>query len=323
MPHPHQPCILTERQEIFCRHVARGASGAAAARSAGYAPGNAAQQGSNLLQQPHVRARIEALRIRREGNRQAAIAEITDTLRLLMRRAIKAGDHRAAIRCLEVEARLMGLYPDRQTHAFAGADPLLDSIDGRGAGMIPDRLFDEWDEEEPTPTNAEESPHLPMSSSQAEAAPPNCLAGLEPAPSCGRAPEAQAEAAVCAEDDTPRAGGDRSGMDAGSSPARQAGGAEEAGLIEPADHDGFAPDFDPVQARIRRVTRQQNAEDARLAAQCPPRATSPEAPEEARSPWPQLRAYFANRHGWDNAWADEAWTPPDWLAHVEVRDSRA
>ena len=184
---PREPRTLTERQEIFCRHVARGASGAAAARAAGYAPGNAAQQGSNLLQQPHVRLRIEELRMRREGNRSAGVSELVDVLRLLMRRAIKAGDHRAAIRCIEVEARLCGLFPDRAVHDFAGSDPLLDMSDGRPAGMNPDRLFDEWDEEDeaaPTPTNPDESPHFPMDSSREEAGP-----GVKRHP-CGAAPRA-------------------------------------------------------------------------------------------------------------------------------------
>src|SRR5690606_33605704 len=104
-------------------------------------------------------------RMRREGNRSAGVSELVDVLRLLLRRAIKAGDHRAAIRCIEVEARLCGLFPDRAAHDFAGADPLLDMTDGRPAGMIPDRLFDEWDEDEaaqPTPEAAQSTPRIPM-----------------------------------------------------------------------------------------------------------------------------------------------------------------
>jgi len=95
------------------------------------------------------------------------------------------------------------------------------------------------------------------------------------------------------------------------------------GLIEPADHDGFEPEFDPVEARVHRIAAFQSAEETRITAECPPQATSLAAPLEARSPIPQVRAVFANRHGWDNAWADEPWTPPHWLSHVEVRDSRA
>src|SRR5690606_23262203 len=63
------------------------------------------------------------------------------------------------------EARLCGLFPDRAAHDFAGADPLLDMTDGRPAGMIPDRLFDEWDEDEaaqPTPEAAQSTPRIPM-----------------------------------------------------------------------------------------------------------------------------------------------------------------
>lgn len=302
---PREPRTLTERQEIFCRHVARGASGAAAARAAGYAPGNAAQQGSNLLQQPHVRLRIEELRMRREGNRSAGVSELVDVLRLLMRRAIKAGDHRAAIRCIEVEARLCGLFPDRAVHDFAGADPLLDMSDGRPAGMIPDRLFDEWDEEDeaaPTPTNPEETPHFPMDSSR------DCHAGARPGHPDGTTVDAP-----------PGSPGRSPAMTTEEAVTEQPAG----GLIEPVGHDGFEPEVDPVEARIHRVATQQAAEQAGLVAQCPPRATNPAAPKWARSRFAQDRAFHASRHGWDNAWADEPWTPPHWLSHVEVRDSRA
>lgn len=307
---PREPRTLTDRQEIFCRHVARGASGAAAARAAGYAPGNAAQQGSSLLHQPHVRARIEELRMRREGNRSAGVSELVDVLRLLLRRAIKAGDHRAAIRCIEVEARLCGLFPDRAAHDFAGADPILDMTDGRPAGMIPDRLFDEWDEDEaaqPTPTNPDESPHFPMESSRdrrarvaadgARPAHPDGATGDAPPGSPWRSPAMTAEEAVMEQ--------------------------PFGGLIEPADHDGFEPEFDPVETRVNRIAAFQSAEEMRIAAECPPQATSLAAPLEARSPIPEIRAVFANRHGWDDAWADGPWTPPDWLSHVEVRNSRA
>ena len=142
---------LTERQELFCRHVARGASAAAAARAAGYAPGNAAHQGAALLAKPPVRRRVEALRLRREGTRRIAITEMVDMLRTILKIALEKGELRTALRCVEVEARLCGLFPDRLSHEFAACDPLLDGFDPRGPGDAPMDLQDPPFEGAPEP----------------------------------------------------------------------------------------------------------------------------------------------------------------------------
>ena len=132
------PPPLTDRQEIFCRHVARGASGAAAARWAGYAPDSAAKQASVMLDRPHIRRRVEDLRVRREIARQTGIAEMVDRLRALAKLATAKGDYRTAVRCIEIEAKATGLIPDKHAASpcggFAGSDPLLDGIDPRWPG---------------------------------------------------------------------------------------------------------------------------------------------------------------------------------------------
>ena len=53
---------LSDRQLAFCRAYADGASGAEAARRAGYSPRSARFQARDLLAKPHIREAIECLR---------------------------------------------------------------------------------------------------------------------------------------------------------------------------------------------------------------------------------------------------------------------
>src|SRR3546814_4284569 len=105
MPNTASSPQFTDRHESFCRHMARGASGAAAARWAGFSPTGAAKQASEMLTRPHIRRRIEDLRVKRETARQAGIAEMVDRLRALAKLATAKGDYRTAVRCIEIEAR--------------------------------------------------------------------------------------------------------------------------------------------------------------------------------------------------------------------------
>ena len=146
-----QPPPLTDRQELFCRHVARGASGAAAARWAGYATDSAAKQASVMLDRPHIRSRIEDLKVKREIARQTGIAEMVDRLRALAKLSIAKGDYRTVMRSIEFEARLTGLIPEKHAATpfggFAGSDPLLDGIDPRTpsyAAACAEAWVDEW-----------------------------------------------------------------------------------------------------------------------------------------------------------------------------------
>jgi len=133
MPKPENR--FTERHEVFCRHMARGSSGTAAARWAGFSPHNASKQAADMLARPHIRNRIEELKVRREAARQTGIADVVDRLRVLATLSTEKQDYRTAVRCIEIEARICGLLPDRNAAAvpggFTGADPLLDGIDPR------------------------------------------------------------------------------------------------------------------------------------------------------------------------------------------------
>src|SRR3546814_7840328 len=77
MPSAAQP-HFTGRHEHFCRHMARGANGTAAARWAGFAHDNASKQAADMLARPHIRSRIEELKVRRSE-------EHTSELQSLMR----------------------------------------------------------------------------------------------------------------------------------------------------------------------------------------------------------------------------------------------
>src|SRR3546814_2295304 len=134
MPSAAQP-HFTGRHEHFCRHMARGANGTAAARWAGFAHDNASKQAADMLARPHIRSRIEELKVRREAARQSGIADLVDRLRVLAKLATAKQDYRTALRSIEMEAKLCGLMPDRNAGAvaggFTGADPLLDGIEPR------------------------------------------------------------------------------------------------------------------------------------------------------------------------------------------------
>ncbi len=54
---------LSDRQLAFCRAYADGASGAEAARRAGYSPRSARFQARDLLAKPHIREAIECLHV--------------------------------------------------------------------------------------------------------------------------------------------------------------------------------------------------------------------------------------------------------------------
>lgn len=160
--------VFTERHELFCRHMARGASGAAAARWAGFAQSNASKQAADMLARPHIRNRIEELKFKREAAREAGIADMVDRLRVLAKLATEKQDYRTVLRSIELEAKLCGLMPDRNAHeptgGFVGADPLLDGIDLRHPTHA-DADTAAWEQEwtgswdsEATPIDPQETP---------------------------------------------------------------------------------------------------------------------------------------------------------------------
>lgn len=132
---------LSPRQEAFCRYVARGASAAAAARAAGYSPETAKQQGSRLMSRIEIRRRVWLLRHDREQRLWVDQQRIVDALQQILHAARQEGDFRTALRCVELEARLIGVLPDRPLAMERAAPP----VDEYATEPAPDGMDDEDD----------------------------------------------------------------------------------------------------------------------------------------------------------------------------------
>ncbi len=102
---------LPHRQEAFARHVAAGRSLTDAARLAGYAWDSARQTGSRLMKEPHVAARVAAIAHARENQRQGELDELVAGLKRLMIDTMARQNDFAALRAIDMIARLRGLIP--------------------------------------------------------------------------------------------------------------------------------------------------------------------------------------------------------------------
>jgi phage terminase small subunit len=106
---PVQP--LPHRQEAFARHVASGRSLTEAARLAGYAWDSARQTGSRLMKEPHIAARAAHLAHARENQRQGELDDLVAALKRLMIDSMGRQNDFAALRAIDMIARLRGLAP--------------------------------------------------------------------------------------------------------------------------------------------------------------------------------------------------------------------
>lgn len=106
-----------EMMEAYAVHRARGLSGAAAAREAGYAHGSAHVQGSKLDRHPTVRARVAELKAKMDERLvEAVTADRGSILRgigELVAEARAAKDRTTAMRGLELLGRASGLFIER------------------------------------------------------------------------------------------------------------------------------------------------------------------------------------------------------------------
>src|SRR3954447_742888 len=108
------PCplpALPHRQEAFARHVAAGRSLTEAARLAGYAWGSARQTGSRLMKEPQIAARVAGIAHAREDQRQGELDELVSALKRLMIDTLERKNDFAALRAIDMIARLRGLVP--------------------------------------------------------------------------------------------------------------------------------------------------------------------------------------------------------------------
>jgi phage terminase small subunit len=102
---------LAHRQEAFARHVAAGRSLTDAARLAGYAWDSARQTGSRLMKEPQIAARVATIAHAKEDQRQGELDELVAALKRLMIDTMARKNDFAALRAIDMIARLRDLVP--------------------------------------------------------------------------------------------------------------------------------------------------------------------------------------------------------------------
>ena len=97
---------LTGRQLLFCNRIAGGASGAEAARQAGYSGAAAAQQAWRLLKNAEVQAEIERIRNAAALRAQAELDRLLSKVEGVFVRAYRDGQCSPALDAIRLEAIL-------------------------------------------------------------------------------------------------------------------------------------------------------------------------------------------------------------------------
>jgi hypothetical protein len=116
------------KHELFCRNYAVFATASRAARVAGYSNKTAKWQGLRLLKRADIQARLAERRaeIAKEYSLDAAV--LLCKLEAVFLQASDQGDHKAAARVVEAQARVAGILKGRTTSIppllalFGGAD---------------------------------------------------------------------------------------------------------------------------------------------------------------------------------------------------------
>ena len=134
---------LPHRQEAFARHVASGRTLTDAARLAGYAWDSARQTGSRLMKEPHIAARVADLTHANDNQRQGELDELVAGLKRLMIDTMARKNDFAALRAIDMIARLRGLIPTTARRSGGIADALEE--------MRQCQAEDEDEEAEPSP----------------------------------------------------------------------------------------------------------------------------------------------------------------------------
>ena len=123
-----QQSPLSPRQRLFCARIAGGASGAEAARQAGYSVATAAQQASRLLRQRQVQGEIERLAGDDSVAERAMLDRLLNKVQRVYDRALRDSRCSAALRAIEMEASLRSLgartLPEGVTAAALEYDPV-------------------------------------------------------------------------------------------------------------------------------------------------------------------------------------------------------
>ncbi len=215
---------LCERKEAFCRALAAGGSGAAAARAAGYAAAGARTQAWRLLQEPAVRRRLRALRYAAQEAEAALGARLFDHAETLRLEATREDDTRLALKALELQFRLARTYGAPLGALLDGAprDPALpDELTEPPAEAPCDTPCDEALGD--LPENALDAPAEERS--EAPAGEPADSQDGEPAVGAARAPVRDPESVSNGSDGNVPVAGDTKSTPKASSPATGGAGA--------------------------------------------------------------------------------------------------
>jgi hypothetical protein len=187
------PCplpALPHRQEAFARHVAAGRSLTKAARLAGYAWDSARQTGSRLMKEPHIAARVASIAHAREDQRQGELDELVGALKRLMIDTMERKNDFAALRAIDMIARLRGLAPATAKRS-EGLEAALKEM--RQQPPDPEETSDEEVEPSPTPDTVFDPPMPPELPAPVEPAPvPETPEPPSPSPAQARAAAAEA-----------------------------------------------------------------------------------------------------------------------------------
>jgi phage terminase small subunit len=185
-----QPHPLPHRQEAFARHVAAGRSLTEAARLAGYAWDSARQTGSRLMKDPDIAARVADIAHAKEDQRQGELDELVGALKRLMIDTMERKNDFAALRSIDMIARLRGLVPTTAKRSDS-LDAALEEM--RRQPPEDEAAEDESAEPPPTPETVFDPPMPPELSTPVEPAP-----APEPPPSPAQTRAAATEAARAA-----------------------------------------------------------------------------------------------------------------------------
>src|SRR3954451_21439458 len=171
-PHARTPAHpLPHRQEAFARHVAAGRSLTEAARLAGYAWDSARQTGSRLMKEPQIAARVRGIAHAREDQRRGELDELVGALKRLMIDTMGRKNDFAALRAIDMIARLRGLVPTTAKRSDSLEAALEEMEEMRQQPPDPEETSDE---ETDSPFALETAFNPPM--------PPELSAPVEPAP---------------------------------------------------------------------------------------------------------------------------------------------
>jgi len=101
-----EPKKMLLRQEQFCEHYVQHGNAARAAREAGYSSRNAAYTGLRLLRETRIRAHIHQLRQHHAVETVWEMEDLFDKLEVVYERALDTRHYHAAVRAIEVQARI-------------------------------------------------------------------------------------------------------------------------------------------------------------------------------------------------------------------------